>query len=218
MKAIIFSGGAYETQKEDVKFYHDLLEDVGLVIACNGGGSALLSLGIIPHVLIGDMDSIDDGVIDEMRGKGTEIIIQPREKDKTDTELAFDLALEWGAQNVLFAGALGGRVDHLLSNLSLLICAKTRGIPARIVDVRQELMLLSPKVKNEIHGNVGDTISLLSLSEKTVGVTSNDLKYPLKNGILDFISPLGVSNEIAGPAPSVVFEEGLLLLVMVRRP
>ena len=70
---------------------------------------------------------------------------------------------------------------------------------------------------HRLNGKPGDTISLISLSEKTEKVTTNDLKYPLSNAALTLLSPLGVSNEISGPDPWVSYETGKLLLVVVKR-
>ncbi len=213
MRAVIFSGGTYG----DIEHCREYLDGASLVIAADGGGMALSSLKVTPHVVIGDMDSICKGRLRSFEEGGVEIITRPRDKDYTDTELAFDLAIERGADEIIILGALGERIDHALANLSLLVKGAEKGITTRIIDERQELLILPPKTKNSLNGKPGDTISLISLSEKTEKVNTHDLKYPLSDGILALLSPLGVSNEISGPDPWVSYEAGRLLLVVIKK-
>jgi len=215
VRALIFSGGVYD----DPRYYRRYLDDAELVIAADSGAGAILALGRLPDVLIGDMDSIrTDELRDIVNGKGVEVITQPPQKDYTDTELAVRLARERGADEIFICGALGGRLDHELANVSFLVFGSTWGVDIRIVDEAQELMMLIPGRRNPIPGSLGDTVSLISLFEATTGVTTSDLEYPLVGETLPFLSPRGVSNVISGPEPSVAYDEGRLLLVRVFRP
>ncbi len=214
MRIVIFSGGSYR----DVEFYRGLIKDADLTIAADSGGAALLSLDVTPDLLVGDMDSIGADVLAAIRKRGAEVIEAPAEKDFTDTELAVRLAVDRNPTEIVICGALGNRLDHTLANISLLVYARERGVTARIVTEDQEAYLLPADVIDPIAGKVGDTVSLIALSEPVTGVTTHDLKYPLKQAALSLFSPLGVSNEIAGPNPWVEFWEGRLLLVKVRNP
>jgi thiamine pyrophosphokinase len=226
MRAVILSGGTYS----DTRFYRGFVDGADLVVAADVGGKLLLELGVpgdTPTILVGDMDSIDEKDLADFRalkknGEDVEVIKVSPEKDATDTELAFDVALRKGADEIIILGALGGRMDHALANLSLLIRAKgengrrRKKVVARIVDERQEITLLDAGVKNRIEGDLGDTVSLMSLCGDVEGVITNDLKYPLSDAILSQFSPLGVSNVISGADPWVLFQKGFLLLVTVK--
>jgi len=215
VRALIFSGGIYD----DPRHYKRYLDDADLIIAADSGAGAVLSLERLPDVLIGDMDSIrTDELRDIQNGREVEIITQPPQKDYTDTELAVHLARERGAVEIYICGALGGRLDHELANLSFLVLGVTWGVDIRIVDEAQELVMLAPGEPNRIPGAVGDTVSLISLSEESTGVTTGDLQYPLVGETLSFLSPRGVSNVISGPKPSVGYDRGKLLLVRIFRP
>ncbi|MBN1883472.1 MAG: thiamine diphosphokinase [Deltaproteobacteria bacterium] len=215
MRALIFSGGVYD----DPRYYRRYLDDASLVIAADSGAGAVLALGRLPDVLIGDMDSIrTDELRDMRREREVEVITQPPQKDYTDTELAVRLARERGAGEIFICGALGGRLDHELANVSFLVLGVEWGVDIRIVDEAQELVMLVPGRRNPIPGTLGDTVSLISLSEAVTGVTTSELKYPLVGETLPFLSPRGVSNVISGPEPSVTYESGRLLLVRVFRP
>jgi thiamine pyrophosphokinase len=214
MRTAIFSGGTYRNPE----FYRDRIEWADLIIAADSGGSVLLSLGVTPGLLVGDMDSIGTDVLAEIRRRGAEVIEMPPEKDHTDTEIAVQEALDRGAAEITICGALGGRLDHTLANISLLLFTREHGAQARIVTEDQEAYLLIPGLKNPIAGAIGDTVSLMALADPTTGVTTHDLKYPLEKADLSLLSPLGVSNEISGPNPWVEFRRGILLLVAVRNP
>jgi thiamine pyrophosphokinase len=228
MRAVILSGGTYK----DPEFCRGFIDGADLVVAADEGGKVLLAIGVpddTPTVLIGDMDSIDEADLVKLQGlgknrKNMEVIRVPPEKDSTDTELAFNIALKRGADEIVILGALGGRLDHAFANISLLIRAKNENgkrrkkVSAVIVDEDQEIVLLDAGVKNRIEGDLGDTVSLVSLKGNAEGVITNDLKYPLSDAILSQFSPFGVSNVISGPDPWVLFKKGLLLLVKVKNP
>jgi thiamine pyrophosphokinase len=214
MIALIFSGGTYR----DLDFYRPYTRKAGLIIGADSGGATLLALGVTPHLLVGDMDSIGADAFDSLKKKGVEIIEVSPEKDFTDSELAVKTALDRGATDLVIFGAIGDRLDHTLANISLLEYAQERRAAARIVTEDQEAYLLTADVVNPIPGEIGSTVSLISLSDPTTGVTTHDLKYPLKEASLELLSPLGVSNEISGPNPWVEFWEGRLLLVKIQNP
>ncbi len=214
MIVLIFSGGTYR----DLDFYRPCTRDADLIIAADSGGAALLALDVTPHLLVGDMDSIGADAFGTLKNKGVEVIEVPPEKDFTDSQLALRIALERGGTDITIFGGVGDRLDHTLANISLLVYAQENGVPARIVTEDQEAYLLTADVVNPIAGEIGDTISLIALSEPTTGVTTHHLKYPLKKASLRLLSPLGVSNVISGPNPWVEFWEGRLLLVKIQNP
>jgi thiamine pyrophosphokinase len=214
MTVIIFSGGTYR----DLDFYRPYTRDADLIIAADSGGAALLALGVTPGLLVGDMDSIGADAFSALKDKGVEVIEVPPEKDFTDSELALRIALERGAGDITIFGGVGDRLDHTLANISLLVYAHDKGVPARIVTEDQEAYLLTADVTNPISGSIGDTVSLIALSDAATGVTTHHLKYPLREASLQLLSPLGVSNEVSGPNPWVEFREGRLLLVKIQNP
>src|SRR5512145_2694515 len=114
-----------------------------LVICVDGGLRAARRLGVRPDAAIGDFDSATAPLLAWARRAGAEIIRHPVEKDQTDAELALGFALARGAREVELFGALGGRVDHLLANVALLL----RGGRARvrIVDGGVEMFLAGPR-------------------------------------------------------------------------
>ena len=56
-----------------------------------------------------------------------ETIVLPCEKDDTDTVFAVKEALKRGFQDFLLIGVIGGRLDHTLGNVSLLLMLDAHG-------------------------------------------------------------------------------------------
>ena len=98
-----------------------LLATADLLVAVDGGADALAAVGTVPHLLVGDLDSISLGARARLEAQGVEVLVLPVAKDVTDTEAALRLAVERGADDIVVFGALGGpRLDHLVGNLLLL--------------------------------------------------------------------------------------------------
>lgn len=192
-----------------------VLRGTDLVICADGGARTARSLGIVPHVVVGDMDSAGAGSLAWARARGARLIAHPREKDKTDAQLAVEYALRAGAREIELLGVLGGRLDHTLANIGLLVYAAGRGCPARILHERTELFLAG--ARTTIRGRAGDLVSLIPLSAAAAGVTTRGLKYPLRNGALRMDATRGISNEMTGPSAVVKVRRGWLLVVVTHR-
>jgi thiamine pyrophosphokinase len=179
-----------------------------LVIAADGGSEHLRRWGIAPHVVIGDLDSLaPDGA------HGARVERYPREKDRTDTELAVDRAIASGADEIVILGALGGpRVDHALANALLL--AQPRG-QARISIVRgpMRMRIVRAGERLGIEAEEGEIVTLLPVGGDARGVRTEGLRYALRGETLRFGSSRGVSNEVSAAAAAVSLEEGALLVV-----
>ncbi|HEU4797285.1 MAG TPA: thiamine diphosphokinase [bacterium] len=190
------------------------LRKTDVVICADGGLRAARRVGVRPDVAIGDFDSASRAIVGWARSAGASIITHPVEKDKTDAELALAYAVKRGAREIEFFGALGGRLDHLLANVGLLISAAERGARLRIVDGKTEAFLAQGRTA--LDARRGDLVSLLSLSRRSSGITTKGLKYPLRNATLRAGSTLGISNEIVSLPASVTVGAGRLLLVVTR--
>lgn len=209
MRAAIVAGG----RLRDRPGLRARIRRADLVLCADGGLRAARRLGVRPDVAIGDFDSAAPPLLAWARRAGAEIIRHPVEKDKTDAELALDYALARGAREVELFGALGGRVDHLLANVALLL----RGGRARVRIVDGEVELFLAQRRTALGARPGDLVSLLPLSRAAVGVTTSGLKYPLAAAVLREGSSLGISNVVVSAAASVAIRAGDLLVVHTRR-
>jgi thiamine pyrophosphokinase len=188
---------------------------VDLIVCANGGSRHACALGLCPHVVIGDMDSLPGSMRAELEVTGTKFISFPRAKDETDLELALLYAADQGATRIAVLGARGGRVDHELGNLLLLVHPRLRGIDVRVLSGDQEILLV--RRETTFHGMPGDLLSLLPIGGDALGITTQGLAYPLNDEPLYFGPARGVSNVFSVPEPSVRLRSGLLLAVHTRR-
>lgn len=189
----------------------EALAGADLLIAADGGAHAVEAAGLLPHLLVGDFDSIDDATRRAFSEAGVETLILPVMKDETDSEVALRVAVERGAKAVTVYGALGGpRLDHLLGMVFLLTAERLRRIDVRLVDAQQELFLAAGDCT--ITGNVGDLVSLLPLTPVVEGICTEGLLYALRGEALRQGMALGVSNELVTSPARVTHGPGHLLV------
>lgn len=199
---------------EDYGYYQRYLQTADMIICADGGGIHMKGLGVMPHVLMGDFDSITPENLDELRREGTRIVQFPREKDFTDSELTVEYAMEQGAEVIILLGALGVRMDHGISNVFLLKRMMDRGVEGLIVDEHNEIRMTKDTMK--LLNNGGEMVSLIPVTPVVRGVTTEGLYYPLRDAVLTMDSTLGVSNRFTGDAAQVSLEEGILLVIKSR--
>lgn len=185
-KILIVGGGNFPSEKL-LDFYK---KDANIVIAVDRGYDFLSDKNIHVNYLIGDFDSINSEVRNK---KELKIIEYPSEKDATDLELAFDKAIELGADNVVVLGGTGTRLDHTMINIILLKKLFDAKIEGKIVDDNNFIEIL--KGTKEFYKNRYKYISIIPL-EKTISVTLSGMKYPLDSKKVPVGSSLCISNEI----------------------
>lgn len=182
-----------------------------LIICCDGGLRHLLKFKITPDVIIGDMDSIRPDQLKKHSNPGTKIIRFVINKDFTDTELALDYAMRLKPEKIFIWCALGGRIDHTLANIFLLVKGRKKGIDTCLMDEYCEAFLLDKETT--FINEKGKTVSLLALTPKVTGLTLSGFAYPLQKGSLQMGESRGISNMIRGPRAKIKVEKGKLLVV-----
>lgn len=195
----------------DLAPYRHLLDTAEWLVAADGGGTALFAHGYTPHLLIGDLDSIAGEALAAYQAHGVTIERYRPDKDETDLELALLAAVKQGASQIDVIGALGGRWDQSLANVTLLGMAELRGRQVRLIDYPQQIWLV--RGESLIPGAVGDTVSLLPFGGDARGITTEGLAYPLRDGTLYHDRARGVSNVITATPARVQVRAGALLIV-----
>jgi thiamine pyrophosphokinase len=212
MRSIIVANGTLE----DHPRLRDLWRSADLRIAADGGAvNARAHLALAPHVLVGDLDSLDAATRAWCEEARVETIPHPRAKDQTDLELALDLAIARGATEITILGALGGRFDQTLANALLLVKPAMARIPARIAGADFDAWLAWERAT--ITGRVGETVSLIPLTEQVQGIVTEGLLYPLRNETLYLGAARGVSNALVAERAEIRFARGLLLVIHLTR-
>jgi len=210
---VIVSGGRLGSRE----FFREKLNRTGdyLMICCDGGARHLSEAERKPDVVIGDMDSIAPEQRKRYERQGVEMIRYPTGKDFTDTALALDYALGLKPERIQIWGALGGRIDHALANVFLLVRAKKAGVAACLLDEYGEAFVLTEETVFE---NAEDClVSLLALSPRVEGVTLEGFAYPLEEGAFELSESRGISNRIVSKRARIRVLSGHLLVVRYWR-
>ncbi len=211
----LFANGDFR----DPDFYRRQIDAGDRIICVDGGARHVLQMGLRPHVVVGDADSIDADLHQRLNNLSVEWIRDPSiDQDKSDLEMALDhaLSLQPKPLEIIVCGALGGkRVDHTLINLFLLLRPYEAGVRAKVIDELQTVRLIDGELI--LRGQIGDYLSLFALTPSVTGVRTRGLKYPLHGDTLYFASTLGLSNEFSSLEAEVTFSSGLLLAVHISR-
>lgn len=205
MKRCVIIGGA------DIGRYDRIracLRENDFYICCDSGLKHREGLGITPDLIVGDFDSHENPLLD------IETIVLPREKDDTDTTFAVKEALKRGFQDFLLVGVIGGRLDHTLGNVSLLLMLDAQGKRAVALDDYSEMEIISDtSVQIEDRYSY---FSLLNISGLAQGITIRNAKFPLTDAEITCEYQYGISNEVlSGMIAEVFVENGRLLLIKV---
>jgi thiamine pyrophosphokinase len=213
-RALIFVNG----EQMDLPAVRDMLRADDYRIAADGGLRFLTRLGLRPHLLIGDLDSVSPADLEQIRQSGdVRIDRYPTHKDETDLELAVLAAVHEGCREILLLGALGGRLDMTLANIFLLALPELAGIDARLEDGREEVFLIEPGPGREIIGHLGDRVSLLPWGGPAAGITTAGLEYPLLGEMLYPERTRGISNVLLASPARVTLEHGRLICIHTRK-
>lgn len=148
------------------------LKQARTIICCDGAIQKLLSFGLEPTMIVGDLDSIEPIV----RKKYADRVFFNPDQETNDLTKSINWAVSQGFRNITIVGATGLREDHTLGNISLLgeyismldtvLMVTDTGVFSAI---SQDTVFLSKK---------GQQVSIFSLNPATQ-VSSENLKYPL---------------------------------------
>ncbi len=206
-RAIIVSGGSIS----DYSYYKNKIKEDDFIICADGGIKHLLKMGIYPHLWLGDFDSckFSEIVSQNPKLKEVETISLNTKKNETDTHYACIKAIERGFKEIVIWAALGGRIDHAISNIHLLEFLNNNGAKGTIEDEKNTLHLCTGDItitKNRKY------LSVLPISKSAIIKSTKGLLYPMENFSLSRDISMGVSNEIINKEASIVLSSGLVLV------
>lgn len=200
MNALLYCNG----QRLSKKIFAKFAQKADVFIGADGGGIHLMYHGVIPNVVIGDLDSFVLDVPEETQ------LIKDSDQETNDLEKALTYLLKHNYTTVYIAGATGKRLDHTLKNLSVLL---------QFYKKFNEICLIDNFGKHFIAQNAhhlktrpGQVISLFPLSGNVAGITTQGVKYPLQNESLVNGKRDGSSNEATGSSVVIEYTSGNLLV------
>lgn len=183
------------------------------VVAADDGLRHARRLGFRPRLLVGDLDSLGG---DPVAGDpdAPEVRRSPVDKDESDTELALLEAFRLGATRITVLGALGGpRLDHALANVWLLAHPGLAAVDVVLLDARARVRLVRGPDSQALAGRLGAPVTLLPFGGDAGGVTTQGLRYPLRDEPLRSGPARGLSNVRTAADAAVTVSKGALLVI-----
>lgn len=195
---IIFCAGGFEIMLRPP-------EPGDYLLAADGGLTHLQKLGLQPHGILGDFDSL--GYIPPNAQ------VFPVEKDDTDSMLAVRKGLELGYRRFELYGALDGpRLDHTVANLQTLLFLASHGAQGYLIGKRYMVTALQNGTLS-FPACARGILSVFCMGAPARGVTIRGVQYETDDAVLTSDFPLGVSNHFVGKPATVSVREGALLLL-----
>lgn len=210
MKALLILNGEKVNSTTILK----LKDESDFILSADGGTDYCVELGIIPDLVIGDLDSISPKTLDILKKKEVPINVFPIKKDKTDSQLSIEYLMDKGAEEITIIGAIGSRIDHTLANILLLKTIKDKGIKGKIVHNNNIIYIIDDELI--LDKKNGYFVSIIPIESKGVLVSLKGFEYNLSKVKIDFASTLGVSNFVIDEKGYIKVHEGECLVVVSK--
>jgi len=210
MRAVVFANGVIR----EIHLVERLITENAFIVSADGGLRYIRSLNLIPKLVVGDLDSVNNNDIEFINDNSIEILLFPTDKDQTDLEIALEELVKRDYKDILVIGALGGRIDQTLANLGLISSISNDDIRVEFDDGREHIMLIRNRLT--LSGKKGDTVSLIPLCSPVKGIRTKGLQYPLTNESLLPDQTRGISNVMMGEIAEINITSGTVLCIHTR--
>ncbi len=168
---ILLGGDLYVTQRLKQQIA------ASYVIAADSGIRHAVSLNIKPDLWVGDFDSCT--ISDKNDYSDLSIIEYNIDKDKSDGELAIDIALQKGATKIILCGAFGGsRFDHSLAHIAIAIKLASKNIEVILTTGTDEAIPLVERVSIKPDWPQNTCFSVIAFSD-LMGLVVKGAKWQL---------------------------------------
>jgi thiamine pyrophosphokinase len=204
LQAVILAHG----ERPSRRFIEHLRRSASLFLAADGAANYLAELGIAPDVVLGDFDSLHP---DTKRVFSNSRFVFNADQETCDLEKGVVYALDQGATQIALIGAQGGRIDHSLTTISILLKFASQ---AQIAILDENAVTYCVQEELEIEGKAGETLSLIAFTP-VEDVYLEGVQWPLHGENL-YPGSRGVSNVILNPPVRVRARNGVLLLSHLR--
>lgn len=179
------------------------------IVCADGGLRHARALGLTPDLMVSDCDSMEDT-------EGGEVLLLKPEKDDTDTQSCLREVIHRGASGATLLCATGGRIDHMLANLSLLEEAQAQGLPMAVLDRQNHIVLHSGGRQTFKTLPEFRYFSIVPLDAVLEDVTIAGAKYPLTHATVHRAGMITVSNEALAPMFDIEIGRGRALVLQTR--
>ena len=175
--------------------------------AADAGYKIALDMNIPLKHILGDFDSAEQPDF-------SNVIVFPKEKDQTDSEIVLDFGISEGYKTIWLVAPFGGRIDHTMANLNLLLYAHSRGISLKLYDGENLVYLMDQGTYQP--GNNYQYYSFFPMEENAM-ISLSGFKYPLNHHLMKKENSLCISNEPGDSKLNVEIHSGLVLCVCIEK-
>lgn len=194
------------------------------ILALDGAADKLKKIGIKPDIILGDFDSIENGLewgihatFKEMKectipylGTDGITIVPNKNQNYPDLIKAIHYCDAHGAKNITIICALGGRLD--LHEAALCALSSEYRVSRHIVLLNDQSAIQFVKDATiTVHGNEGDNVAILGYPTATL--TCSGLKYSVKDYKLSIGNANSISNSLISPTATITIQ-GEALIIM----
>ncbi|MUV40012.1 Thiamine diphosphokinase [Lentibacillus sp. JNUCC-1] len=215
MVKIAIVGGGPETSIPDLRLTQEA-EGIDMWIGADRGALSILEHGLRLDYAVGDFDSVTENEENEIRQKAKKYVPYPPEKDWTDLELAVKYACSLTPSYLYMFGLSGGRLDHTLINIQMIVKLTDQNIPAALIDQNNLLTAAHPGTHEIKQDRRFPYISFIPQTEHVRGLTLSGFYYSLSQADISWGSTLCISNKLIGNNGTFSFDSGILLIIKSR--
>jgi thiamine pyrophosphokinase len=185
-------------------------QEADMIIAADGAADTLLSLGIKPDVVIGDMDGIRS---DTLAGLPEGAVVREEDHESTDFQKALRYAKDAaGARTVAVLAYEGSRVDHMLSGI--FYASAFAELKVRFVGSKAQGHILHMGT-HRLGAEVGIRLSIRPLRDALIP-NATGLKYTLNGRTLSIGGKDGISNVAVSAEVSLNIADGTVIAFVQR--
>ena len=194
----------------------DLTTIPGPWVGADRGALRLVKRGIQPVMVVGDFDSIDAAELQTVKDALVGAVVVKPDQDHTDTQLAIkSIFAQLQPDEVHLYGATGGRLDHLLANMWLVLDPVFRqwAPQIKLIDKQNSVRFFLPgdyQITKEADKRYLAFVPLMPMH-----LTLPDEKYQLDAAYNAY--PISwASNEFSGNTGHFSFDAGVLAVIQSR--
>jgi thiamine pyrophosphokinase len=209
-KAVLMLGGVIDLPVKDIR---ELLARNELLVCADSGSHFALAHKLVPDAIVGDLDSITPEDLLEATAETVQIV-KINEQETGDCEKSFKWLLSIGVTDVVVLGIGGGRNDHALANLNILMRFRDQFNSLIALELENEIHFHSHGSEIMIEGWPGRRISFMPFPS-ALAIISHGLEFPI-TGNLTIAERDSLSNRMLSSSAGLLFESGAMIVFLER--
>lgn len=182
-----------------------LAKHANYIVCADGGSRHASRLHIRPDIILGDLDSHN---FSTRKTSGRVPLLRLPDQNDTDLQKAIAYLISRNCGSIDIVGAFGNRIDHCTVALGC-FSRYRRQAHLRMFDSQGVLTFVDRRIR--FVSQIGERISLIPFN-RCNGITTTNLRYPLRNETLAPGLREGISNESVSTRVAITCSRGVLLL------